>query len=75
MLLVKSELLNQIEKKLNQELYHGHWNKSKINSNINNQIKKVIYNKNMHHPQVVKSPIFNYWMKVKIADHTELKLF
>ena len=44
--------------------------KKKVNSEINNQIKKSLYNWIMRHPQVVKSPIFNDCLKVNIDGHT-----
>ena len=42
-----------------------------VNSKINEQIKKYLYNWIMHHPQVVQSPIFNDCLKVNIDGHTE----
>ena len=48
--------------------------KRKLNSKINNQIKKSLYNWIMHHPQFVKSPIINYCLKVNIDSHTEAQL-
>ena len=48
--------------------------KRKGSSQIDEQIKKYIYNWIMHHPQVVQSPIFNNGLKVKIDGHTELQL-
>ena len=45
--------------------------KRKGNSKINEQINKSLYNWIMHHSQVLPSPIFNDFMKVKIDGHTE----
>ena len=44
------------------------------NSEINDQIKKSLYNLIMHHPQVVQSPILNNFLKVKIDGYTEFQL-
>ena len=44
--------------------------KRKINSIINNHIKKYLYNWIINHPQVVKSPIFNDCLKVNTDGHT-----
>ena len=41
-----------------------------VNSKINEQIKKYLYNWIMHHPQVVISLIFNDCLKVNIGVHT-----
>ena len=46
----------------------------KVNSKINDQIKKSLYDWIMHHPQVVKSPIVNVCMKLKSYGHTEPQL-
>ena len=46
----------------------------KVNSKINDQIKKSFYNWIMNHPQVVQSPIFNYCLKVNIDGHTRLNI-
>ena len=48
--------------------------KQKLNSKINYQIKKYLYNWIMHHPQVVPSPIFNDCLKVNIDGHSEPQL-
>ena len=48
--------------------------KRKINSKINDQIKKSLYIWIMHHPQVVKLPIFNDCLKLSIDGHTETQL-
>ena len=42
------------------------------NSKINDQIKKSPYDWIINHPQVVKSPIVNDFLKVNIDGHTEL---
>ena len=44
--------------------------KRKVNSMINNQIKKSLYNWIMYNPQVVQLPIFNDCLKVNIDGHT-----
>ena len=44
--------------------------KQKVNSQINDQIKKSLYNWIMRHLQVVQSPIFNDFLKVNIDVHT-----
>ena len=46
----------------------------KLNSNIDEQIKKSLYNWIVHDPQVVQLPIANYFLKVKIDGHTEPQL-
>ena len=46
----------------------------KLNSKINEQIKKSLYNWIMNHPQIMRSSIFNACMKVKIDGHTEPQL-
>ena len=46
----------------------------KGNSKIHEQIKKPLYNWIMHHPQVLKSPIVNYCLKVKNDGQTEPQL-
>ena len=46
----------------------------KGDSNTDDQIKKSLYNWNMHHPQVVQSPIVNDCLKVKIDVYTEPQL-
>ena len=46
----------------------------KVNSKINDQIKKSLYNWILYQPQVVKPPIFNDCLKVNIDDHTEPQL-
>ena len=46
----------------------------KLNSKINDQIKKSLYNWIIHHPQVVKSPITNDCLKVEIDSLTEPQL-
>ena len=46
----------------------------KGDSNTDDQIKKSLYNWIMHHPQVVKSPIANDCLKVKIDGHAEPKI-
>ena len=48
--------------------------KQKWNSKINNLINKSIYNWIINHPQVVKSPIVNDYLKVEIDGHTEPQL-
>ena len=48
--------------------------KRNVDSKINDQIKKSLYNWIMHHPKVVQSPIFNDFLKVKIDGHTEPQL-
>ena len=48
--------------------------KQKWNTKIDEHIKKAPYNCIMRHPQVVKSPMFNDFLKVKIDGYTELKL-
>ena len=48
--------------------------KEKGNSKINDQIKKYLYYWIMHHPQVVKSPIVNDFMTLKIDGHNEPQL-
>ena len=45
--------------------------KRKLNSKINNQIKKSLINWIMHHPQDVQLPIFDDSIKVNIDSHTE----
>ena len=42
----------------------------KVNSIINNNIKKYLYNWIMHHPQLFQSPIVNYCMKLIIDGQT-----
>ena len=46
----------------------------KGNSKINDRIKKSLYNRIMHHPQVVQSPIVNDCLKFDIDGHTEPQL-
>ena len=48
--------------------------KRKNNSKNDEQIKKSIYNWNMHHSQVLQSQIVNDFLKVKIDGHTEPQL-
>ena len=48
--------------------------KAKSKFKIDEQIKKSLYNWDMHHPQVVQSLIINDCMKVKNYGHTEPKL-
>ena len=48
--------------------------KRKVNSRINDQIKKSLYNWIMNHPPVLQSPILNYCLKLNIDSHTEPKL-
>ena len=48
--------------------------KRKVNSKINDQIKKSLCNWIMHLPLVVKSPIFNDFLKLNIDGHTEPQL-
>ena len=48
--------------------------KRKLNSKIDEQIKRSLYNWIMHHPQVVQSPIVNNCLKVKIDCPTEPQL-
>ena len=48
--------------------------KRKINSIINDQIRKSLYNWIMHHPQIVQSPNYNYCLKVIIDGHTGPKI-
>ena len=43
----------------------------KVNSKINEQIKKCLYNWIVHHSQVVQSPIINNFLKVKMNGYTE----
>ena len=43
-------------------------------SGINDHIKKSLYNWIINNPQVVKSSIFNDFLKVKIDGHTRPKL-
>ena len=45
-----------------------------MHSKINEQIKCNLYTWITHHPQVVKSPISNYCLKVMLDDHTEPQL-
>ena len=45
--------------------------KQKLNSKINNQIKKSPNNYIMNHPQVVQSSIFNYCLKVNTDGPSE----
>ena len=44
--------------------------KRKLNSKLNNQIKRSIYNWIMHHPHIFQSHIFNYCLKVNIDGDT-----
>ena len=46
----------------------------KGNSKIHEQIKKPLYNCIMHHPQVLKSLIVNYCLKLKNDSQTEPQL-
>ena len=46
----------------------------KGNSKIDDQVKKSHYNYIMRNPQVVQSPIVNYFLKVNIDGHTENQL-
>ena len=48
--------------------------KEKFDSKINDQIKKSLYKWIMHNPQVLKSPIVNDCLKLKIDGHTEPQL-
>ena len=48
--------------------------KRKLNSKIDEQIKKSLYNWIMNHTKVVQSPIVNDSVKVKNDDHTETQL-
>ena len=48
--------------------------KLKVNSKINEQINKSLYNWIIHDPLVVKSPIVNDCLKLKIDGHTEPQL-
>ena len=48
--------------------------KRKWHSNIDEKIKKYLYNWIMHHPQVVQSPLVNDCLKVKIDGHSEPKM-
>ena len=48
--------------------------KRKENYKINEQIKKSLYIWNIHHPQILQSPIVNDCLKVKIDGHTEPSL-
>ena len=48
--------------------------KEKFDSKINDQIKKSLYKLIMHNPQVLKSPIVNDCLKLKIDGHTEPQL-
>ena len=48
--------------------------KRNVNSKVDEQIKKSIYNWIMHHPQVLQSPIVNDCLKVKNDGHTEPQL-
>ena len=48
--------------------------KRKGNSKINEQIMKSLYNRIMHHPQVLQSKIANYCLKLKIDGYTEPQL-
>ena len=41
---------------------------------INERVNKYIYNWNLQHPQVVQSPMANYWLKVSIDGHSEPQL-
>ena len=45
--------------------------KQKVNSNIDEQIKKSLYKWIMHHPHVVQSPIVDDCLKVKIDGKNE----
>ena len=49
--------------------------KQKVNSRINDQIKKSLYNWIMYHPQFVQSPIFNDCLKANIDGHTRSQFF
>ena len=44
--------------------------KRKLNSRINDNIKKSLYNWIINHPQFLQSPIFNDYLKVNIYCHT-----
>ena len=46
----------------------------KGNSKIDDQVKKSHYNYIMRNPQVVQSPIVNYFLKVNIDGHTKTQL-
>ena len=48
--------------------------KRKGHSKISEEIRKSIYNCIIHHPQVLKSPIANDYLKVKIGGYTEPQL-
>ena len=48
--------------------------KPKVNSKIDKEINKSLYNWIMHHTQVVQSTIVNNFLKVKIDGHTEPQL-
>ena len=68
-------MLNLSVRQLNLEINHGHLQqKRKGDSKIDEQIKKYLYNWDMHHPQVVQSSIVNNSTKVKINGHTEPQL-
>ena len=43
--------------------------KGKLYSKMNNRIIKPLYNWIMHHTQVVRSTILNYYLKVNIYGH------
>ena len=49
--------------------------KRKVNSKINHQISKSLYNWIMRHPQVLQPPLFNDCLKVKIYGHTRPQIF
>ena len=48
--------------------------KRRVNSKFNDKIKKYLFIWIMNHPQVVKSPIVDYCLKVNIYCHTETQL-
>ena len=49
--------------------------KRKVNSKIDEQIKKSLYNRIIHNPPLVQLPIVNDFLKVIIDNHTEPQLF
>ena len=44
------------------------------NSKFSEEIKKSLFNRNIHHPKVVQSPIANDFLKVKNDRYTEPQL-
>ena len=48
--------------------------KTKVHTNINEQVKKYRYNRILQHPQVVQYPIANDCLNVSIDGHSEPQL-